>query len=331
MSRVPTSLLTGFLGSGKTTLLTHWLRSPEFSDTAVIINEAGDVQIDGTLVGRANENVQVLEGGCVCCKVLDDLALTIVSLLDGRDDGSIPKFSRLVIETSGLADPGPISSSLIRDPRLRERVRLTPTITVFDGSNGCEHLEHYHEARNQIMHSGKVIITKVEQLDAQARTAAEAAARRFNPHAPIIWSSRGDPAEPPTDHALQPTDLVPAVACSNEISEKDHKEHGHHLHHSHSELHAHAFKFGRPIHGASLIEAIDLMEQLFEGMIVRTKSLFWDTDTDCGYIIHSVGGTIDSPEEISDLDVTKTGIVVFANSLSRDRVKAVIAPFVPLT
>jgi len=100
--------------------------------------------------------------------------------------------------------------------------------------------------------------------------------------------------------------------------------------HDHSKLQAYAFRFGQPIDGASLIEAIDLMEQLFEGQIVRSKSLFFDSQTGCGYVMHSVNGTLDTPEEIGGLDVTKTGLVVFTSGVPQERLRAVIAPFVPI-
>lgn len=324
MVRLPTTLLTGFLGSGKTTLLTGWLCAPEFADTAVIVNEAGAVQIDGTLVGRASENVQVLEGGCVCCKVLDDLSLTILRLLDARVEGSVPAFARLVIETSGLADPGPIGASLLRDPRLQGRIRLMPTVAVLDGVNGLSHLERYTEARSQILHAGTVIVTKAEALAAEVRAGIEAATRRINPHAAVSWSTRARAAAPPAGPAAA-TALPPAEAAGGAHGSAA----GHH-HHVHSELQAHAFRFGAPIHGASLVEAVDLMEQLFEGRIVRTKSLFHDFETDCGYVMHSVGGTLETPEELVGLDVAETGIVVFSTSLPRDRVRAAISPFVAL-
>jgi G3E family GTPase len=330
MVRLPTSLLTGFLGSGKTTLLSQWLRAPEFRDTAVIINEAGAVQIDGTLVGRANENVRVLEGGCLCCKVLDDLSSTIVRLLDAREDGSIPAFSRLVIETSGLADPGPISSSLMCDPRLSSRIRLTPTITVLDGVNGVENLERYPEARTQVLHAGQVIVTKIEHLDSLDRERIESAVRRTNPHAEVIWSSRQAPAAPPTELERKDTAFTPVAVGLGGGSMVLRASPRVRAAHDHSQLQAYAFRFGQPIDGASLIEAIDLMEQLFEGQIVRSKSLFFDSQTECGYVMHSVNGTLDTPEEIGGLDVTKTGLVVFTSGVPQDRLRAVIAPFVSI-
>lgn len=325
MARLPTTLLTGFLGSGKTTLLTGWLRAPEFADTAVIINEAGAVQIDGTLVGRASENVQVLEGGCVCCKVLDDLSLTILRLLDARAEGTIPAFARLVIETSGLADPGPIAAALLRDPRLHGRIGLLPTVAVLDAVNGMDHLNRYAEARSQILHAGTVIVTKAEALEAEARAWIEAAVRSVNPHVPVTSSTRAQPAAPPA--GPEATAALPPAAAAGSVHGSGT---GHHNHHVHSQLQAHAFRFGAPIHGASLVEAVDLMEQLFEGRIVRTKSLFHDRETDCGYVMHSVGGTLETPEEIAGLDVAETGIVVFATSLPRNRIRAVISPFVAL-
>jgi len=333
MPRLPVYLLTGFLGSGKTTLLSQWLGLPAFKDSAVVINEAGAVQVDGALVGRASENVRVLDGGCVCCAILDDLGATIEALLDARDAGRIPQFSRLVVETSGLADPGPISASLICDPRLKDRVRHDRTIVVVDGVNGPANLERYPEARAQLAHAEHVIMTKTDLLDGAGQALTEAAVTRINAHADRIWSSQTALAAPPTvhtkkddpprlhlallptDHAIQRSPAGPLAPARN---------------HSHSSLRAHAFRFSGPVDGASLIEAMDLMQQLFEGDIVRSKSLFLDEFSGTGYAVHTVHGVLDRPEEIELLDTATMGIVIFTHKVSRERLAQVLSPFVRL-
>src|SRR5258708_29915627 len=134
---IPISVLTGFLGSGKTTLLGHLLRQPDFSRTAVIINEFGEVGLDHDLVEASEESVIELQTGCLCCKIRNDLATTLHELLRRRDEGSITPFTRVVIETSGLADPAPILQTLMTDPLIAGRIVLAGVVTTIDAVNGA--------------------------------------------------------------------------------------------------------------------------------------------------------------------------------------------------
>src|SRR5262249_13048880 len=135
---LPTTLLTGFLGSGKTTLLRRALVSPQFAETAVIINEIGEIAIDHHLVDFVEGNVLELPGGCLCCAVREDLARTLRHLLDRRDAGEIGRFRRVVIETTGLADPAPILFTLGADPMLDHCLTLAGVGTLIDPVNGAD-------------------------------------------------------------------------------------------------------------------------------------------------------------------------------------------------
>ena len=140
---LPTTLLTGFLGSGKTTLLRRALVSPELADTAVIINEIGEIAIDHHLVDFVEGNVLELPGGCLCCAVREDLARTLRSLIERRDAGEIRRFRRIVIETTGLADPAPILFTLATDPMLDHRLRLAAVVTLVDAVQRAETLDRF--------------------------------------------------------------------------------------------------------------------------------------------------------------------------------------------
>ena len=159
---LPTTLLTGFLGSGKTTLLRRALVSPELSDTAVIINEIGEIAIDHHLVDFVEGNVLELPGGCLCCAVREDLARTLRSLLERRDAGEIRRFRRIVIETTGLADPAPILFTLGTDPMLDHRLRLAAVVTLVDAVQGAETLDRFAEAGRQAALADLLVITKTD-------------------------------------------------------------------------------------------------------------------------------------------------------------------------
>ncbi len=159
---LPTTLLTGFLGSGKTTLLRRALVSPELADTAVIINEIGEIAIDHHLVDFVEGSVLELPGGCLCCAVREDLARTLRNLLERRDAGEIRRFRRIVIETTGLADPAPILFTLGTDPMLDHRLRLAGVVTLVDAVHGAETLDRFAEAGRQAALADVLVITKTD-------------------------------------------------------------------------------------------------------------------------------------------------------------------------
>src|SRR6516162_233676 len=166
---LPTTVLTGFLGSGKTTLLRRALASPALADTAVIINELGEIAIDHHLVDFVEGDVLELPGGCLCCAVREDLARTLRSLIERRDAGEIMQFRRIVIETTGLADPAPILFTLGADPLLDQRLRLAAVVTLVDTVQGVETLERFAEAARQAALADTLVITKtdISPLDSQ--------------------------------------------------------------------------------------------------------------------------------------------------------------------
>jgi G3E family GTPase len=159
---LPTTLLTGFLGSGKTTLLRRALVSPELADTAVIINEIGEIAIDHYLLDFVEDGIFELPGGCLCCTIREDLARTLRRLLDRRDSGEIRRFRRIVIETSGLADPAPILFTLGTDPMLDSRLRLAGVVTLVDAVQGGETLDRFAEATRQAALADTLVISKTD-------------------------------------------------------------------------------------------------------------------------------------------------------------------------
>src|SRR5437763_2294898 len=159
---VPVTLLTGFLGSGKTTLLRRVLSAPEFADTAVVINEIGEISVDHYLVDFVEGEVLELPSGCLCCTVREDLAKTLRSLIERRDVGEIRRFRRIVIETSGLADPTPILFTLGTDPMLDHRLRLARVVTLVDAVTGAATLDRFAEAARQAAVADALVVSKTD-------------------------------------------------------------------------------------------------------------------------------------------------------------------------
>jgi G3E family GTPase len=191
-SRIPVSVITGFLGSGKTTLLNRLLRHPDMSDSAVIINEWGEVAIDHLLVETLDGEVAVLASGCVCCTLRSDLETTIRGLLVRRDKGEIPPFRRVLLETTGLADPAPIMQMLLNNPLLSHFVRLDAVITTLDIVNAPRQLDEHQEAVKQVAIADRLLLTKTDLSDAASISAVETELTRLNPGATIITAPHGE-------------------------------------------------------------------------------------------------------------------------------------------
>src|ERR1044072_3194325 len=159
---IPVSVLTGFLGSGKTTMLRHLLRQPELSRTAVIINEFGAVGLDHELIEASEDSVIELQTGCLCCKIRTDLAQTLQDLLRRRDEGLCVPFDRIVIETSGLADPAPILQTLMTDATIAGRLVLGSVVTTVDAVRGVGTLEREGISQKQVAVADRIVLTKLD-------------------------------------------------------------------------------------------------------------------------------------------------------------------------
>lgn len=159
--RVPVTLLTGFLGAGKTTLLNHLIRDPQAGRIAVVMNEFGDVGLDHDLIEEATEETVLMQSGCLCCTIRGDLAKTMASLMARRKNGELA-FDRVVIETTGIADPGPIHHTLIVDDLIAPQYRMDGIVTLADAANGPRTLDAQFEAVNQVAMADLLVITKAD-------------------------------------------------------------------------------------------------------------------------------------------------------------------------
>jgi G3E family GTPase len=183
-------VITGFLGSGKTTLLRHLLGQREFSRTAVIINEFGEIGLDHELVEASTESFIELTTGCLCCKVRSDLVSTIEELLERRDRNEVPPFTRMVIETSGLADPAPILQTLIAEPGIAGRIALTGVVTTVDTVNGAGTLDREYISVKQVALADRLVLTKSDLAGvAEPRLLNRLA--ELNAAAPVAFAHHG--------------------------------------------------------------------------------------------------------------------------------------------
>ncbi len=189
--RTPVSLITGFLGSGKTTLLNALLRHADMADSAVIVNEFGEIGLDHLLIEQVSGEVAIMANGCICCTVRSDLADTIRDLLARRDAGDVPPFRRVLIETTGLADPAPIVQMLLNNPLVSHFARLDAVVTTVDAVNAGRQLDEHPQAIKQVAIADRLLLTKTDLADG-AVTAERLAA--INPGAAIIRVAGGDVA-----------------------------------------------------------------------------------------------------------------------------------------
>jgi G3E family GTPase len=187
----PVTLITGCLGSGKTTLLQRLLRDPALSDTAVLINEFGEVGLDHYLLERIDERMVMLQSGCVCCTIRGELSAAIKDLHSRRERGLLPPFQRLVIESTGLADPFPILSTVRSDPVLRHHFCLGNVITTVDAVNGAQQLAGQPESIKQVAVADRLVLTKTDLATAEEIAQLTPRLRHINSDAPL-WRAAED-------------------------------------------------------------------------------------------------------------------------------------------
>ncbi len=244
--RIPVTLVTGFLGSGKTTFINAALRSPELAKTVVVVNEFGEVGLDHQLFARSSDSVVVLENGCLCCTVRSDLVGTLNSLYHARQAGEIPAFDNMVIETSGLAEPGPVLQAFLSEPTLDGLYRVASVLTLVDAVNWTGTSEAHEESVRQVALSDQIRITKSDMIAGDRENSAarmRLGLRRINPSAEIAevdWSPAAvarlltfpgfDTADPRAD----PRPWLNVQAYQNAPRDHDACDHAHHQHdHTH--------------------------------------------------------------------------------------------------
>jgi G3E family GTPase len=223
-ARVPVTVITGFLGAGKTTLLQHFLSTPEGQGTAVIINEFGAVGIDDALVRSSADETVLLGNGCLCCVMRSDLQLALRRLVAERERGTVPHFRRIVIETSGAADPGPILQTFATDRALGAEFHAELTVAVVDAATGEATLRWSAEARKQVILADRLIVTKTDLADDAAREALIERLRALNPHADLSVAINGEVDPSRVTDAPSPALQPPALRSAGFAAEAAHDD-----------------------------------------------------------------------------------------------------------
>jgi G3E family GTPase len=209
----PVILLTGFLGSGKTTLLGRLLKDPALADTAVLINEFGEVGLDHHLLERVDETMVLLQSGCLCCTIRGELSDAIKGLHSKRERGEIPPFRRVVIESTGLADPLPVISTVTNDPVLRHHFRMGAVVTTVDAVNGCDQLARQPESVAQAAVADRLVLTKTDLCAAEHAERVVQALRSLNPDAPLLVATQEVDAEEILSERPALTATLSALRC----------------------------------------------------------------------------------------------------------------------
>ena len=189
---IPVSVITGFLGSGKTTLLNKLIKHSAMDRVAVLINEFGEIGLDHLLVESINEDILLLQSGCICCQVKDDLVNTLLDLFDKRRRNEVDTFNRVLIETTGVADPVPVIQVLISDPMVSSRFRLDNVITLVDATLGLTQLQNHDECTKQVALADKLILTKADIANSGELQAITERLEQINPSIQVTTVIKGD-------------------------------------------------------------------------------------------------------------------------------------------
>jgi G3E family GTPase len=283
------TLITGFLGSGKTTLLQRLLVNPALSDTAVLINEFGEIGLDHHLLERIDETMVMLQSGCVCCTIRGELSTAIKDLHSRRERGLLPPFRRLIIESTGLADPFPILSTVRADPVLRHHFCLGNVITTVDAVNGARQLDAQPESIKQVAVADRLVLTKTDLAAAEVAERLTKRLRQINPGAPL-W--RG---------AEEDLDADALLSADGGGVERWQPADGHTAddHHRHAEdIRTLALSFDKPVDWTRFGIWLTMLLHRHGNGLLRVKGILNVADSETPVAIHAVQHLVHPPRHL---------------------------------
>ncbi len=338
---LPLSVITGFLGSGKTTLLNALLRNPEFKNTAIIINEFGDVSIDHLLVETADEGIIELSDGCLCCTIRGDLVDTLTQLLRRIDEDTNTQIDRIIVETTGLADPAPILHVIMAHPQLLDRVRLDGVITLVDAVNANITLDNNEEAVKQVAMADRIVLSKCDlQADKEALNQLHQRISRLNPAAPIIEVLEGN-VDPDLlfncglyDPASKSVNVGRWLRQQEIEQARNGPDNGHHHHHDvnrhDSAIRAFTLVHDKPIDAVALQSFLDLLRSAHGPQLLRLKGIVQITEhPDKPVVIHAVQHVFHPPATLQQWpdEDHRSRLVVITRDLSEKFVQRLFDAF----
>jgi G3E family GTPase len=340
-SITPVTLLTGFLGSGKTTLLNRLLKHPSMQETAVLINEFGAVSIDHLLVREASENIMVMSNGCICCSVAGDMVQALRDLYFKRANGEIPNFNRVVIETTGLADPAPIMHTLIEMPLVAARYSFSGIVTTVDAVHGEQQLNDHFESVKQAAVADRIVLTKTDTASREQIAVLRARLLTLNPAADVVEAILGDiapdrlfdtglyqPSRKTIDvqNWLRAAAYVPIANAGVLQTRAAPSRHD-------ARINSFAVTFIGPIAWLALVDALEMLTSLRGENLLRIKGIVNVEGEPLPRVIHAVQHTIYPAATLSawpDED-RSTRLVFITRDIDEALVRQTLASFVTET
>lgn len=325
---IPVNVITGFLGSGKTTLLQRLLASPELGDAAVLINEFGEVALDHHLLMRVDETTAVLGSGCVCCTVREDLVAAMRALFSRRERGEVPRFRRLVIETSGLADPAAIVFTVLREPVLQYHFRLGNVVTTVDAVNGRDQLTSFPESLRQVAMADRIVLTKTDLCAPGDVSPLRARLREINPAAEILDAATADLRPGPLlfEDVYDSEGKMAEAMRWIEPAASAHGAPGH----AHTEgVSSFALTYDRPLNWTAFGIWLTMLLQRHGPNVLRVKGVLNVEGSDTPVAVHGVQHIVHPPVHLPGWPdgERRSRIVFIVKDLERARIEASLDAF----
>ena len=263
---IPVTILTGFLGSGKTTLLNRILKEDHGQKIAVIENEFGEVGVDNEILETSDEQIIEMNNGCICCTVRGDLIRILGTLKEKRDSGAL-KFDRVIIETTGMADPGPVAQTFFTDEEIGNNYLLDSILTIVDAKHAKETLDEFHEAQEQVGFADRILMSKTDLVSEEEVKTLSDRIRKMNPRAPIKHVHFGNaPIAEVLD--IRGFNLNAILELEPDFLVDSHHEH-------HDEVESFVYRTDKPFDGAKLEQFLGGMIQVYGPDLLRYKGVLW--------------------------------------------------------